>query len=124
LRLFVAHRDWRHRYLKHGDPLTPTRLCFNPRRHDPFSSFCEHHNITGLKVRRWVLQQAEVVSGCVVEAVDRHSRSIGGWHEFDHPRSRSGRRLRSSSASRAVSVALWVADWKLEAAGANTFASY
>jgi hypothetical protein len=55
-RLFVAHRDRCHCYLEHGDQLPPTRLCFNPRRHDPFSSVYEHDNVTGLEIGRGVLE--------------------------------------------------------------------
>jgi hypothetical protein len=42
------------------------------RRHDRLASVRDHDNITGLEVRRGVLEEAEVVTGCVVEAVDGH----------------------------------------------------
>jgi hypothetical protein len=51
-RLFVTHRDWRHRHLEHGDQLTPTRLCFNSGRHDRLASVRDHDDITGLEIRR------------------------------------------------------------------------
>ena len=75
-RLFVANRDRCQRYLEHGDQLSPTRLCFNSHRHDPLSSVREHDNIAGLEVRRRVLEEAEVVPGRVVEAVDRHVHGV------------------------------------------------
>jgi hypothetical protein len=57
--------------LKHGDERPRTRLCFNASRHDRLSSLHEH-DITGLEVRRRVLEEAEVIAGRIVESVDRH----------------------------------------------------
>jgi hypothetical protein len=56
--------------LEHRDQLSPTRLGFNSRRHNRLPSVGEHDDITGLEVRRGVLEAAEVVAGCVVETVD------------------------------------------------------
>ena len=58
--------------LEHRDERPRPGLFLNPRRHDPFSSICEHDNITGLEVRRGMLEEAEIVASCVVESVDRH----------------------------------------------------
>lgn len=43
-----------------------------PRRHDRLPSVRDHDDITGLEVRCRVFQEAEVVTGCVAEAVDGH----------------------------------------------------
>jgi hypothetical protein len=50
----------------------PPRLCFNSGRHERFASVPEHDDITGFEVRRRVLEEAEVIAGCVVETVDGH----------------------------------------------------
>jgi hypothetical protein len=50
--------------------LPPTWLCFNTRRHDRFPPVRDHDDITGLKVRRRVLEETEIIAGCVVETVD------------------------------------------------------
>jgi hypothetical protein len=60
------------RDLEHGDQVPPTGLGFNSRRHQRISSIRQHENITGFEVRGRVLEGAEVVSGGVVKAVDRH----------------------------------------------------
>jgi hypothetical protein len=62
------------------DQLTPTRLCFNARCHNRLASIRDHHDVTRFDVRRRVFQEAEVVSGCVVETVDRH-----GTKQHDPP---------------------------------------
>jgi hypothetical protein len=36
------------------------------------ASVRQHDDITGLKIRRRVLEGAEVLAGCIVESVDRH----------------------------------------------------
>jgi hypothetical protein len=83
----------------------PTRLRFNPRRRDPLSSVREHDDIAGLDVRRGVLTEAEVVAGCVVEAVDRHRgfsidrvASLPGSHERTKPASALALQARAGSA--------------------------
>jgi hypothetical protein len=58
------------------DQMPPARLCFNSRRHDRFAPVRDHDDITGFEVRRRVLQEAEVVAGCVVETVDGHLRRV------------------------------------------------
>ena len=70
----AGDQDLEHRYQR-------PRLCLNTRRYNRLSSVGEHDNIAGLEVRRRVLEEAEVVPGCVVEAVDRHwtqYRLVGG----------------------------------------------
>jgi hypothetical protein len=52
--------------LKHRNQLSPTRLCFNSRRHNRLPSVRDHDDITGLEVRRRVLEEAEVITGCVM----------------------------------------------------------
>jgi hypothetical protein len=47
----------------------PPWLCLNTRRHECVPSVGEHDYITGLEVGCGVLEEAEVVAGCVVEAV-------------------------------------------------------
>jgi hypothetical protein len=59
---------------EHGDKRPWPRLCFNTRRHDRLPSVRDH-DITGLKVRRGVLKEAEVAAGRIVEMVDRHRSS-------------------------------------------------
>jgi hypothetical protein len=57
--------------------MPPTWLCFNTRPHDGFPPVRDHKDIPGLEVRRGVFEEAEIVAGCVVEAVDGHlARSI------------------------------------------------
>ena len=58
--------------LEHRDQRPWARLCFNPRRHDSFSSVREHQNVSRLVVWRGVLWKTEIFAGCVVDAVDRH----------------------------------------------------
>jgi hypothetical protein len=58
--------------LEHGDQRPGTRLCLNPRRHDRLPSVRDHDDITGLEVRHRMLEEAQVVAGCVVETIDRH----------------------------------------------------
>ena len=75
------------RYLEYGDERSGTRLCLNTRRHDRLPSVSEHDDITGLEVRRRVLDEAEIIAGCVVEAVDGHrAPSIGRLAALLDPR--------------------------------------
>jgi hypothetical protein len=60
-------RDFQQRH-----QVTPTRLCFNARGHDRLTSVRDYDNVPGFKVRRRVLQEAEVVAGRVMESVGRH----------------------------------------------------
>jgi hypothetical protein len=46
-----------------------------PSSNEGLPTVHEHHDITGLDVRRRVLEEAEVVAGRVVEAVGRHGAS-------------------------------------------------
>ena len=62
--------------LEQGDQLPPTRLGFNSRCHDRLSSVREDDNVTGLDVRGRVLEEAEIIAGGVVKAVDRHRHSV------------------------------------------------
>jgi hypothetical protein len=57
-----THAIGRHRDLEHGDQRPRTRLCFNACRHDCLPSVRDDHDITGLKVRRKVLEEAAVMS--------------------------------------------------------------
>jgi hypothetical protein len=69
-------RRWRPRAWR---PVAP-RLCFNSRRHDRLASVRDHDDITGLEVRRRVLEEAQVFAGCVVETVDGQRTSVStGW---------------------------------------------
>jgi len=70
--VLLVERARRQGDLEHGDQRSRTRLCLNTRRHDRFPPVSEHDDITGLKVRRRVLEETAVVAGCVVEAVDGH----------------------------------------------------
>jgi hypothetical protein len=43
--------------------LPPARLCLDPRRHYRLPPISEHDDITGLEVRRGVLEDAEILAG-------------------------------------------------------------
>jgi hypothetical protein len=68
--LVARQRRRRDRHLEHRNQVPPPRLCLNTRRHDCLPSVREHDDITGLEVRRGMLEEAKVGAGCVVEAVD------------------------------------------------------
>ena len=74
--------------LEHGDQRPRTRLGLDASRHDRLTSVRDHDDITGLEVRRRVLEEAEVVAGCVVETVDGHAvPSIDSWRRANTPAS-------------------------------------
>ena len=54
----------------------PLRL--HPRSNERLSAVGDHDHVTGLDVRRGVLEAPEVVAGRVVEAVGRHRASVAG----------------------------------------------
>jgi hypothetical protein len=63
-------RRWRPRAWR---PVAP-RLCFNSRRHDRLASVRDHDDITGLEVRRRVLEEAQVFAGLC--------RGDGRWRAY------------------------------------------
>jgi hypothetical protein len=68
-------------HLEHRNQVPPPRLRLNTGRHERLPSVREHDDITELEVRRRVLEEAEVITGCVMETVDRHAaqyRPAGG----------------------------------------------
>jgi len=66
--------------LEHGDQRPRAWLGLDASRDERLSSVRDYDDITGLKVRRRMLEEAEVVAGCVVETVDGHAvPSIDSW---------------------------------------------
>ena len=65
-----------------------SRLALDPRRHERLAPVREKDDVTRLEVRRWMLEEAEVVACRVAEAVGRHASSVIG---LPLGRSRKGR---------------------------------
>jgi hypothetical protein len=76
--------------LQHRHQRPRLRLYFNSGCNDRIASVREYDYITGLKVRRRVFEETEVVTGCVVEAVDRHVHGVStGCWRLEIPRERA-----------------------------------
>jgi hypothetical protein len=58
-----------------GDGELPA-VRFNPGGAEHLPAVLEHDHVTGSEIWRRVLEQAEVVTGCVMEAVDRHLHAV------------------------------------------------